>query len=88
MERRRQAAEGLKAWREAELQRCAEELRERDFLARIIGESVCRGVETEELALEELESVCRGYSELEHRFERLLMDEGTLELWRESRRPA
>jgi hypothetical protein len=76
----------LENWRQAEIRRCAEELSTRDTIIRHIADAVDNGVITEDEALLCLADEYRGYSELEYRFERLLRDENTLAVWRESRR--
>ena len=82
--RRRRAAEGLESWRQAELRRVAEELRTRDMIVRQIDGPVHDGLFTEDEVLTSLAYEFRGYGELEHRFDRLLRNEDTLQLWRES----
>jgi hypothetical protein len=82
--RRRRAADGLKKWRQSELQRCAEDLRSRDTLAGAITDMVQRGKITEASAWGSLAAAYDRYSALEHRFEKLLMgsDRDALEVYR------
>jgi len=85
-DRRRLAAQGLEKWRQAELQRCAENLRLRDILSREITRTMQAGAVTEAQAWDWLEEAYRGYSTIEDKFARLLRNQEVLELWRESRR--
>jgi hypothetical protein len=80
--RRRRAAEGLECWRQAEIRRCAEDLRTRDIVILQIDASVAEGAITEDEAWISLEYEFRGYSDLEHRFHRLIQNDGVLDLWR------
>jgi len=82
--RRRRAAVGLEAWRQAEIRRAGENLRTRDTIIRQIDRAVQDGILTEAEALISLKHECRGYADLEHRFNRLLRSEDTLQLWRDS----
>jgi hypothetical protein len=84
-QRRRLAGEALERWRQAAIRRCAEDLRTRDCIIRQISRVVTDGVLTEDEALISLEYEYRGYSELEYRFDQLLRNQDTLQLWRESR---
>ena len=88
IERKRRAAEGLKNWHQSELQRIAGDLRLRDVLILMIYDTVRNGTLSEDEAIQSLEYEYCGYSELEYRFDRLLRNEGVLQLWRESRRAA
>jgi len=83
---RRVAAQGLERWRQTELQRSAEGLRLRDALSRAITDAVQAGAVTEVEAWDALEEAYAGYRQLEYKFERLLRNQDTLALWRESRR--
>jgi len=83
-QRRRLAGEALQRWQQQEIRRCAEDLRTRDMIVLQINRAVHDGVFTENEALTSLEYEYRGYSELEYRFERLLRNQDTLQLWRES----
>ncbi len=87
-DRRRRATQSLQQWHEKELQRCAEDLRTRDIIIRQIDEAVKDGAITEDEALVSLSYEYDGYSGLEFRFTRLVRNEDTLTLWRESRRVA
>jgi hypothetical protein len=84
---RRRAAEGLENWHQAELQRCAEELRARDTLRGTITRLVQADDMTEDDAWDSLQDVCRSYSELEYRYETLLRgsDHVVLEAYRAER---
>jgi hypothetical protein len=84
-ERRRRAIEILEAWRQAELQRIAEELRDRDIVIAQIDDAVNRGFITEDQAATSLKYELQGYSDLEWKFDQLLRIEDTLKLWRASR---
>ena len=84
-QRRRRAAGGLETWRQTELQRCAEDLQTRDTIIRIIDRVVEDGVLTQDEAMISLAHEYDGYSGLENRFERLIRNQDTLQLWRESR---
>jgi hypothetical protein len=88
VERRCRAAEALGEWRQAEVCRCAEELRLRDMIILQIDRTVSDGPLTEDEAMISLSYEYDGYSELEYRFDRLLRGEEVLEMWRESRRDA
>src|SRR5207247_4574987 len=79
--RRRLAAEGLEKWRQTQLQRCAEELRQHDELIRRVDAAVRDSAVTEDEAWDQLEAAYRGYSELEYRFERLLQNQDVLQIW-------
>jgi hypothetical protein len=83
--RRRRAAENLESWKQSELRRVAEELRGRDAILRAIDTTVAEGKMTEAEAWISLGYELNGYSELEYRFNRLLRNDGVLELWRKSR---
>jgi len=83
--RRRRAADGLESWRHSEMRRCAEGLRTRDIIIRQIDLAVHDCVLTEDEALTSLEHEYHGYTALEDRFDRLLRNQDTLQLWRESR---
>jgi hypothetical protein len=83
---RRRAVEGLEEWRQARLQLTAEELRARDTLRGAITRMVQAGEISEADAWNSLEGAYRGYSALEYKFEQLLRDQNTLQLWRESRK--
>jgi len=80
------AADGLETWRQAELQRIAEDLRTRDIIIRHIHDHA--GVLTPCGAMILLACEYHTYPELEDRFWRLLRGEHTLEIWRECRRTA
>jgi hypothetical protein len=69
-----------------QLQHVAEELRARDTLRGAVNRNVAAREMTEADAWDSLEGVNRGYSELEYRFQRLMRNEDTLQLWREARR--
>jgi len=88
VDRRHLAATGLEKWRSAELLRCGEELRLRDVLLRAITRAMQAGAVSEAAAWDSLGEAHLGYSALEYRFERLLRNQDTLKLWRESRRTA
>jgi hypothetical protein len=77
--------DALEAWRQRELRHCAEDLRLRDTIIRLIDDAVQRGSLTEDEAMISLSHEYDGYSELEYRFERLLRAEGIVALWLESR---
>jgi hypothetical protein len=83
-DRRHLAVQGLETWRQMELQHCGEELRARDALLSKIN-MVEAGVMSEATVWIFLRKAYRGYSEVEDRFERLLRNQDTLQLWRESR---
>ena len=85
-DRRRLAAQGLETWHELQLQRSAEELRLRDALSLAITRAVQAGAVAEAEAWEALAEAYDGYSELHWRFDRLLRNQDTLQLWRASRR--
>jgi hypothetical protein len=86
--RRQRAAKGLERWRQAELLRCAKDLRGRDLIIRHISDAVTAGTISDDGALLCLAGEYHGYTELEYRFQCLLRNKNTLELWRESRRTA
>ena len=86
--RRHRAAEALEAWRQAELQRCAEDLRARDTLRGVFTGIVQAGELTEAQVWDSLAATYHGYTDLEYKFEQLLHGENVLESWRESRRAA
>jgi hypothetical protein len=82
-ERRRVSAErALEAWRWAEINRIAGNLRSRDAFIRHVFEAFEAGTITEEVAMVCMADEFVGYSELEYRFDRLLRNENVLELWR------
>jgi hypothetical protein len=84
-QRKRRAIAGLEIWRQSEIQRIAEDLRTRDIIIQQIAAAVHARTLTENEALTSLEHEYRGYADFEYRFERLLRNEDTLQLWRESR---
>lgn len=84
-ERRRRAGELLEAWRQTHIRRCAEDLRTRDTIIRQIGCAVRDGAITEDDAWIPLAHEYEGYSDVEYRFDRLIRNQDTLELWRKSR---
>jgi hypothetical protein len=55
------------------------------MIVRRINRAVHDGVFTEDEALTSLEYEYRGYGELQYRFERLIRNQDTLQVWRESR---
>jgi hypothetical protein len=86
--RRRNAADKLECWRQEEIRRCAEDLRIRDTIIRLIDRAVRDGVLTMDDALISLEHEYRGYSDVEYRLDRFVRGENVLALWWESRRTA
>jgi hypothetical protein len=88
VDRRRLAAQGLETWRQMELKRCGAELRGRDALLSKTTYMLEAGIMSEATVWIFLRKAYRGYSELEHMFERLLRNQDTLQLWRQSRRSA
>jgi hypothetical protein len=87
-QRRLLAGEALGRWRQGEIRRIAEDLRGRDTIICHIGDAGDASVINEDEALMCLADEYRGYSELEYRFQRLLRNQDTLQLWRESREAA
>jgi hypothetical protein len=87
--RERLALEKLDKWRAEERQRLAEELRDRDHLARIVTETVKEFPELEDAAWTVLETAYHRYSEREYDWSRLIDEKqySTVELWREMRTP-
>jgi hypothetical protein len=85
-QRKRRALAGLEIWRQAEIRRCAEGLRTRDAIIRAIDATVSEGAMTVDEAWISLGFELEGYNDLQCRFDRLLRNQDTLELWRESRR--
>jgi hypothetical protein len=85
-QRRRMAGEALEQWRQAEIRRCAEDLRLRDIICRQITYAFGAGTLDETETWESLAYELTGYSNLEYKFDRLIRNDGVLELWRESRR--
>jgi len=83
--RQRRAAQSLEYWRQAEIRRCAEDLRTRDTIIRQIDRAIRDGALAQDEALISLEYEYRGYTELELRFDRLLRNQDTLQMWRQSR---
>lgn len=86
-DRRRSAAAKIETWRKAEIRRCAEELTRRDTVIRHVVDAVRAGVIAEAEAMLCLDEY-RGYTEFEHRFQRLLNDDDVIEVWRKSGRGA
>jgi len=84
--RRLRAAENLEHWRQSEIRRIAEDLRLRDRVIRYIDQAVNDGVLSEVEGMLSLSHEYDGYSSLEYQFDRLVRNQDTLELWRESRR--
>src|SRR5207249_12169863 len=75
--RTRTPFELLESWRQAEIERCAEDLRTRHTMIRIIDQAVRDGVLTEEGAMIWLGYEYHDYNVIEERFWCLLRDEDT-----------
>jgi hypothetical protein len=86
LERWRAAEVKLERWRQVEIVRCAEALRGRDHIIHQIDAVVAAGFLTEDEVTNLLASEYEDYNTIEWRFEQLVRNENTLELWRESRR--
>src|SRR5262245_34109673 len=84
-ERRCRAAKALENWRQRHIRLDAEDLRTRDIITRQIDAAFHAGTLTEDEAMISLEHEHAGYSTVEYRFKRLVRNQDTLQLWRESR---
>jgi hypothetical protein len=82
VERKHRASAGLEAWRQTEIRRVAKKLRLRDVICRQLAYAFNAGTLNETDIWESLAFELAGYSDLEYRLDRLIRNDGVLELWR------